>query len=260
LSVVRIGAVLEKTRELHMMSLRNHNTQPKNSGGKMRIFAICLTGLFLVTSIGFAQDPGEPDEVVVGNPDGTPILALPGSVINIPVWVKNDEDVIAFFISAGTEDQFVSGRLDGSLLPIFDDWYDVYFRDVLADQPEPGYSSQGILGLCDIFGPPYDCTPINSNGGYLKIAEFTVQISDDPSNIGLSTQIVGGYSPYNGSTWLSDDQQNMWNPTFTGGTIMIIEDVPTLSEWGMLIMGLLLLVVGTVAVVRRRKAILSRAS
>ena len=36
-------------------------------------------------------------------------------------------------------------------------------------------------------------------------------------------------------------------------------EIPTLSEWGMLIMALLLLAIGTVAVVRRRKAI-SRAA
>ncbi|UCE66785.1 MAG: IPTL-CTERM sorting domain-containing protein [Candidatus Zixiibacteriota bacterium] len=34
-----------------------------------------------------------------------------------------------------------------------------------------------------------------------------------------------------------------------------ISSVPTLSEWGMLIMGLLLLVLGTVAVVRKRAAL-----
>jgi parallel beta-helix repeat protein len=38
------------------------------------------------------------------------------------------------------------------------------------------------------------------------------------------------------------------------------ESIPTLSEWGMLVMGLLLLAISTAAVVRRKKAILSRAS
>ena len=37
-------------------------------------------------------------------------------------------------------------------------------------------------------------------------------------------------------------------------------DVPTLSEWGMLIMGLLLLTIASVAVVRRRKVSLSKAA
>lgn len=226
----------------------------------MRIFAICLTVSFFAASFGFAQDPGEPDEVVVGNPDGTPIYAVPGSIINIPVWVKNDEDVVAFFISAGTEDQFVSDRLGGNLLPILDDWYEVSFLGVYSDQPDPGYSSQGILGLCDITAPPFDCTHINSDGGYLQIAEFTVQISSDPSNIGLSTQIVAGYDENNGSVWLSESFDNLWVPTFTGTEIMIIEDIPTLSQWGMLIMGLLLLAFGTAAAVRMRKAALNRIS
>ncbi len=34
----------------------------------------------------------------------------------------------------------------------------------------------------------------------------------------------------------------------------IVEPIPTLSEWGMVIMALLLLAIGTVAVIRRRKA------
>jgi hypothetical protein len=37
----------------------------------------------------------------------------------------------------------------------------------------------------------------------------------------------------------------------------VSEDIPTLTEWGMLIMALLLLAIGTVAVVRRRRAALS---
>ncbi len=39
-----------------------------------------------------------------------------------------------------------------------------------------------------------------------------------------------------------------------------VEDVPTLNEWGMLILGLLLLTAGTIAVVRRRKTALTRAN
>ncbi|MEE8417595.1 MAG: sialidase family protein, partial [candidate division Zixibacteria bacterium] len=39
-----------------------------------------------------------------------------------------------------------------------------------------------------------------------------------------------------------------------------IQEIPTLSEWGMLIMGLLLLTIGTVAVVRRRKTEIGRAA
>jgi hypothetical protein len=37
-----------------------------------------------------------------------------------------------------------------------------------------------------------------------------------------------------------------------------VENIPTLSEWGMIILGLLLLTAGTIAIVRRRKAAVSR--
>ncbi len=49
-------------------------------------------------------------------------------------------------------------------------------------------------------------------------------------------------------------QHDVWPPHD------VVEAIPTLSEWGMLIMGLLLLSIATVAVVRRRKAAISRAA
>lgn len=56
------------------------------------------------------------------------------------------------------------------------------------------------------------------------------------------------------------------NYDWTTGMDMVVDigggcglQIPTLSEWGMLIMGLLLLAVGTAAVVRRRKAAISKA-
>ena len=49
-------------------------------------------------------------------------------------------------------------------------------------------------------------------------------------------------------------QHDVWPPHD------ISEEIPTLSEWGMLIMGLLLLAIGTVAVVRRRKAAYNEAA
>jgi hypothetical protein len=41
-------------------------------------------------------------------------------------------------------------------------------------------------------------------------------------------------------------------------SVVVLSDIPSLSEWGLIILALLLLAIGTVAVVRRRKAILSR--
>lgn len=55
------------------------------------------------------------------------------------------------------------------------------------------------------------------------------------------------------------------NETGNGGDIVLIDtdlvgEIPTLSEWGMLLMGLLLLAVGTVAIVRRKKVALDKSA
>ncbi len=53
-----------------------------------------------------------------------------------------------------------------------------------------------------------------------------------------------------------DPSNNVY--TFTFYLVVEAEEIPTLHEWGMIILALLLLAIGTVAVVRRRKAFLSR--
>ncbi|MEE9554422.1 MAG: IPTL-CTERM sorting domain-containing protein [candidate division Zixibacteria bacterium] len=74
---------------------------------------------------------------------------------------------------------------------------------------------------------------------------FSVDISDD-----------GMYATAAGKHIHANENGN-------GGDIVLIDtdldsDVPTLSEWGMLLLGLLLLAIGTVAVVRRRRGVLSK--
>lgn len=46
-----------------------------------------------------------------------------------------------------------------------------------------------------------------------------------------------------------------WTPGLNFFTFIIAAQIPTLSEWGMLIMGLLLLAVGTVAIIRSRQSV-----
>ncbi len=49
-------------------------------------------------------------------------------------------------------------------------------------------------------------------------------------------------------------QHDVWPPHD------VVEDIPTLTEWGMILLGLLLLTAGTIAIVRRRKAAVARAN
>ena len=70
--------------------------------------------------------------------------------------------------------------------------------------------------------------------------------------------LVHGYEINVGEFQLdvSDDGTPCDNPISCGGQ----QDIPTLSEWGMLIMELLIMAVGTVALVRRRKVAISKAA
>jgi hypothetical protein len=47
-------------------------------------------------------------------------------------------------------------------------------------------------------------------------------------------------------------QHDVWPPHD------VAEDIPTLTEWGMILLGLLLLTAGTIAIVRKRKAAVAR--
>jgi hypothetical protein len=75
-----------------------------------------------------------------------------------------------------------------------------------------------------------------------------------------NSRVVGinGYVGTFNRCWTGDMLQGVLNAVlFVSGTS---QDVPTLSEWGMMFMGLLLLMLGTIAVVRRRKTAVSRAA
>lgn len=79
------------------------------------------------------------------------------------------------------------------------------------------------------------------------------------------TDLVNAEESFVGLTVRAETFGGLWVTEGNGFPKLTIETmsgspIPTLSEWGMLIMGLLLLAVGTVAVVRRRKAALSKAA
>ncbi len=84
-------------------------------------------------------------------------------------------------------------------------------------------------------------------GGYDDERAYTVDLASGGG------YIVGGHT----SSFAVGDY-DVWLLRIAEGTIP--EPVPALSEWGMIILGLLLLSVGTVAVVTRRKAVLSKAA
>jgi hypothetical protein len=173
--------------------------------------------------VAYGQDPGQPDEVLVGNLNGSPTLAELGGIVNVPVWIKNDEDVAAVQIPIATEDEFVSGRLGGNYFYPFTEWDDPGFCCVVPDQPIIGYTTEGFLGIKELY-PPYVSPPLNTSGSFLKVLEFTLQIGNDQSLLGDSTLLIEGYVPYwSGGLLFVDSVSNSWIPLFSEGKLVIVE-------------------------------------
>ena len=93
---------------------------------------------------------------------------------------------------------------------------------------------------------------------YIKYISFADTASICTLGVVISSSSSGGYHP------IPFESDPHWGPPmyysdygyeWYGFNIPSSEDIPTLSEWGMLIMGLLLLAAGTVAVVRRKRDI-----
>ncbi len=161
----------------------------------------------------------------------------------------------------------VQGRVAAS--GIMDLPIEYYYPDPDAGNPCSGpvsqsYSVQGPVDFIStdahlwagvrIFG---DCLPAGSDGDTPSFV-FTFDVTNTLGAFEIDTCCV------NVSTHLLFMECGTGNPiapSFVKGLITIEEptEIPTLTEWGMLIMALLLLAIGTGAVVRRRRRTPSRA-
>lgn len=169
-----------------------------------------------------ADDPGDPDSLIIGNLDGSHIQASPGDTIDIPLWLKNDEDVASMWIPIGTTDQFITERLGGILYDFLTYWDIAEFLTTEPDQPFPEYTTQTIFAVHDLY-KPWNDSLCNTEGNWLKIADLTVAISPDTSNIGQSTQPIEGYDPPCGPAVFGDETGFIiWAPTIVGRFIDIV--------------------------------------
>ncbi|MCD6161295.1 MAG: hypothetical protein J7K40_02655 [candidate division Zixibacteria bacterium] len=197
-------------------------------------FSNCIKILivfFIFFSTVYATDPGIPDSVIAGNLDGSPILSCPGDTINIPIWVKNDEDAVLLYFLIAIDDQYISDYLNGQVYGILDTLsdpphWDMYgFHNPFQDLLSPGYSSYPLLCKSDDpFHIPYDWLPFNTQSEWVKAADFTFVLSSDESIIGDSIQVIEGENPIltGGICFTDNSGYNEWFPDFVGGTILIV--------------------------------------
>lgn len=224
---------------------------------------------FLATlfSIIIALLPGivsaqTPVEIWYGALDGSPMQVPIGEEIQIPVFIRTSPDVNLIYGSVllATDDQYITSRSNANLYPPVSTWMGNWFGP-FPDSPNPGITSDEWSGM-----DHFRSAPLHFESPTL-LFEFPMIVSSDPELIGQTvTALSAGFNPNalfpeDRWTFFMDDNMNYHYPVEHYSQLTFIDaDIPTLSEWGMILMGLLLLLIGSMAVIRRRKTVLRKAA
>jgi hypothetical protein len=169
-------------------------------------------------------DEGIVDSIIVGNLDLSPITAEPGDTVDIPIWVRNDENVEGLNIAIASDDNYITERLAGTFQGPLADWADRSFGDPEPDHDSAGFTSQAITGWANFFNTNNE--PINSNGGYLQIAAIRLVVNSDLLLVEDTTELILGEVYRTGETAFGDPiGLEEWGPEMKGGLLVIIGDV-----------------------------------
>lgn len=214
---------------------------------------VILAGLLALPAGAFGQGDVE---IWYGNLDGSPMEVQLGQEVLVPVYLRTASNVPPLYLSVvnlGSYDDYVISRSPGNLIAPLDQW-DGYWYGPWPGSPMAGVTSNGWFGFTLI---PY--LPIHYETATM-IMEFRMTVSSDPSLIGQTVSaLTAGYNPNepyeeDRITHFSDVGQTYYFPTehFSDFTFQPEMAVPTISQWGMMLMGLLLAAVGTIAIIRKR--------
>ncbi len=194
------------------------------------VLLVVALGFFFVlaiTSGAFAQDPGVPDSMIIGNLDGSLILAGLNTEIVVPVYIRTDDSVNFVHIPVGTDDDYISSRDGGVFYPPLSLWDDVSFLAPDIDNPSVGYTSQSILGFAYLFDPRDPQNFLLTNGQWVHIADFHFTSTDNVGILGDTTDIIEGNNPANGNLYLGlSDGTSIVFPEVVWGKIYFPPNTP----------------------------------
>ncbi len=196
----------------------------------------------------FAQDPGNQDSIIVESV----IVDYPVESIHIPVYVVTDDPVAFYniplrFTPTGQGIDFAEVRYVATEY----DWDENYDDFIVGDD------YLRMIGFNDLGDD--DNPPLHTNS--IRLHYLSIDFDVEPDASDQVVFIDPTYDDINGLVLFGlTDGLTGFTPAFVPGTITYIDpaDVPTLNEWGMIILALLILATGTVAVIRRREAFLIR--
>jgi len=179
-----------------------------------------------------AQDPGNPDSLIIGNLDGTPFLAGLNTQIAIPVYLKTDDSIAFMHLPVATEDSFIVSRNGGFLYEPLSLWDDASFLDPDSNSPSVGHTSQSILGFAFLFPPEDPQNYLYTNYQWWHIADFYMTTTDDISVLGDTTYTLEGINPANGDMLmgLPDGITVIIPQTIWGGIYFPPNNAPVFTE------------------------------
>ena len=166
-----------------------------------KIFAVGFITLALFGT-ALTQDPGQPDSLVIGNLDHSPVTVGPGQRAAIPIWWKLDS-VTFVHIPIATNNEYVVSRNGGEFF-----WPSCWmteraFQSPDTSSPSAGFTSQSLIGYA-FQGADWDnCNPPPDPGPpfyqWWHIADIRLNTTNDISVMGHTTFLVEGHNPANGS-------------------------------------------------------------
>lgn len=151
-------------------------------------------------------DPSIRDAFIVGNLDGSPVIGFPDEEVEIPIYIRTDEEIESFVLRLSTDTSRISERLDVELTPVLDGWSVHTGREF---DFQPGYRGQTAFFHVD------SGVPLNTGGQWSDaIAYFTLRLADHGFTGGESILLKARAS-------VVDSNYVVYQPLLIEGSILV---------------------------------------
>jgi hypothetical protein len=159
----------------------------ENRMKKLSLLSVCV--LMVLACVAFAQDPGMPDSVIVGNLDGSPIHVIPGETLRVPIYFKNDEDLESTYFITGIAKNlgYPPGRMD-----YFGD-YSSYWHWWVPHYDDPVYPDYFVFEQYGVFGGHIGDTYLNTDSSWQLIETMWVFIFADSLTPGDTSCMIASW-------------------------------------------------------------------
>jgi hypothetical protein len=164
-------------------------------------------GNYSVMRFPTITDPNIRDAFILGNIDGSPVIGHPGQSVEIPVFIRTDEEIESFALRLSTDTSQVSERLGVEQTPVLQNW-----NIELGPESDfqPGYRGQTATATYN-----YSSPPLNTNGQWSDaIAYFTLRLADHGFVGGESIRLKGRAS-------VVDSNYVVYQPLIIEGSILV---------------------------------------